>query len=207
MAASVLGLAAIGVADRNTLAGVVRMHDAASRRETDASRLRLLVGAACVFRDGTPDMLCYPPDRAAWGRLTRLLSVGKLRAKHGDASDAAKATNRCFLDYADLLAHGEGQVLIVVPPHRLDAAFARACRARRGGFSRSRLCRRHPPPSRRRCAPAARARRAWRADGRHQRRALPRPRAAAAAGRADLHPPAAASTRRAARWSPTPSAT
>ena len=125
VAASVLGLAAIGVADRNTVAGVVRMHDAVKQVEKQTpTGLRLLVGARLVFRDGTPDMLCYPHDRAAWGRLTRLLSVGKLRAKHGDASDAAKATNRCFLDYPDLLAHGDGQVLIVVPPHRLDIAFS-----------------------------------------------------------------------------------
>ncbi len=124
VAAAMLGLAAIGVADRNTVAGVVRMHDAVKQVEKQTqTRLRLLAGALLVFRDGTPDMLCYPRDRAAWGRLTRLLSVGKLRAKHGDASDEAKATNRCFLDYADLLAHGEGQLLIVVPPHRLDAAF------------------------------------------------------------------------------------
>src|SRR6185312_16074525 len=125
VAASVLGLAAIGIADRNTVAGVVRMHDAVKQVEKQTqTKQPLLVGSRLVFRDGTPDMLCYPQDRAAWGRLTRLLSVGKLRAKHGDASDEAKATNRCFLDYADLQAHSDDQLLIVVPPHRLDAAFA-----------------------------------------------------------------------------------
>jgi error-prone DNA polymerase len=117
-AASVLGLAAIGIADLNTVAGVVRMHDAAKQ-----VGVRLLVGSRLAFRDGAPDVLCYPQDRAAWGRLTRLLTIGKGRAKHGDSSDAAKAVSRCFLDYADLAEHGAGQALLVVPPHRLDVAF------------------------------------------------------------------------------------
>src|SRR5215470_8980612 len=116
--ASVLGLSAIGITDLNSVAGVVRMWDAAKQ-----VGLRLVVGARLSFRDDTPDLLCYPHDRAAWGRLTRLLTVGKARVPHGNTGDAAKATNRCFLHYADLLEHGEGQVLIVVPPDRLDAGF------------------------------------------------------------------------------------
>ena len=119
--AAALGLSAIGIADRNTVAGVVRAHDAARQ-----AGIRLLPGARLVFRDGTPDVLCYPTDRAAWGRLTRLLTKGKSRAPHGDTSELARATNRCFLDYADLLEHGEGQALLAVPPHRLDAAFRKA---------------------------------------------------------------------------------
>jgi error-prone DNA polymerase len=117
-AASVLELSAIGIADLNTVAGVVRMHDAAKQ-----VGIPLLVGSRLAFRDGTPDVLCYAQDRAAWGRLTRLLTVGKGRAQHGDNSDAAKALNRCFLDYTDLIEYGAGQVLLVVPPDRLDAAF------------------------------------------------------------------------------------
>ncbi len=116
--AAALGLSALGIADRNTVAGVVRAHDAARK-----AGIRLLPGARLVFRDGTPDMLCYPTDRAAWGRLTRLLTQGKGRAPHGDSSDLGRATNRCFLDYADLQEHGEGQALLVVPPHQLDAGF------------------------------------------------------------------------------------
>ncbi|MBV8402059.1 MAG: PHP domain-containing protein, partial [Acetobacteraceae bacterium] len=96
-AASVLGFSAIGIADLNTVAGVVRMHDAAKQ-----VGIPLLVGSRLAFRDGTPDVLCYPQDRAAWGRLTRLLTVGKGRAQHGDNSDAAKALGRCYLDYLDL---------------------------------------------------------------------------------------------------------
>jgi error-prone DNA polymerase len=119
--AAVLGLAAIGLADRNTVAGVVRMHDVAKQ-----AGIRFLPGARLVFRDGTPDLLCYPRDRAAWGRLTRLLTLGKQRAPHGDTSEAARAANRCFLDYADLLQYAEGQELLVVPPPRLDIAFRAA---------------------------------------------------------------------------------
>ena len=116
--ASVLGLSAIGITDLNSVAGVVRMWDAAK-----AAGVRLVVGARLSFRDDTPDLLCYPQDRATWGRLARLLTVGKGRVPHGDTGDAAKATNRCFLHYTDLLEHGEGQLLLAVAPDRLDVGF------------------------------------------------------------------------------------
>ena len=103
-----LGHAAIGIADCNTVAGVVRMHEAAKQ-----AGLPLLIGARLVFRDGTPDLLCYPTDRTAWGQLTRLLTVGKRRAKNAE----------CALEYADLQEHAEGQILLIVPPDRLNAAF------------------------------------------------------------------------------------
>ncbi|MDR3506770.1 MAG: PHP domain-containing protein [Caulobacteraceae bacterium] len=73
-----LGLAALGVADRNTLAGVVRAHAAAK-----AARLPLLIGCRLTFRDGA-ELIVYPRDRAAYGRLCRLLSIGKSRIG-GDA--------------------------------------------------------------------------------------------------------------------------
>jgi error-prone DNA polymerase len=116
--ASVLGLSAIGIVDLNSVAGVVRMWDAAKE-----VGVRLVVGARLSFRDDTPDLLCYPQDRAAWGRLTRLLTIGKGRVPHGDTGNAAKATNRCFLHYTDLLEHGEGQLLFAVAPDRLDVGF------------------------------------------------------------------------------------
>jgi error-prone DNA polymerase len=116
--ASVLGLSAIGITDLNSVAGVVRMHDAAKE-----VGIRMEVGARLSFRDDTPDLLCYPQDRAAWGRLTLLLTVGKERVPHGDSSDAAKAMNRCFLRYEDLLEYGEGQILLVVAPDQPDAGF------------------------------------------------------------------------------------
>ena len=81
--AAQLGYAAIGIADRNSLAGVVRAYDAWQRLDDEklkdldaAARPRLLVGARLVFCDGTPDILAYPQDRVAYGRLCQLLSEG-----------------------------------------------------------------------------------------------------------------------------------
>ncbi len=105
--AAELNYAAIGIADRNTLAGVVRAHVAAKE-----AGLKLLVGARLVPEDG-PEVLCYPADRAAYGRLTRLLTLGKRRARKG----------ACSLGLADLLAHAQGQTFIVMAPENLDEAF------------------------------------------------------------------------------------
>jgi error-prone DNA polymerase len=99
------GLAAIGIADRNSVAGVVRAHVKA-----EAERFRIVPGARLVFADGTFDILAYPSDRPAWGRLTQLLSKGKLRAEKGD----------CILHLPDLLERIEGLNLIVMPPARID---------------------------------------------------------------------------------------
>nr|Q07QK9.1 RecName: Full=Error-prone DNA polymerase [Rhodopseudomonas palustris BisA53] len=91
--ASALGLAAIGIADRNTLAGVVRAYSELDNEEL-FYKPKLLIGARLCFADGTPDILAYPTDRAAYGRLCRLLSAGKLRAGKGE----------CHLSFADLEA-------------------------------------------------------------------------------------------------------
>ncbi len=96
-----LGLAGLGLCDRNSVAGVVRAHLA--RREQNLS-LRYHPGARLIFADGTPDVLAYPRDRAAWGRLCRLLTVGNLRADKGD----------CILHLDDLLAHSFGLELVVM---------------------------------------------------------------------------------------------
>ena len=103
--AAALGLAGIGIADRNSVVGVVRAHSIAREKN-----MRLAVGARLVFRDGTPNILAYPSDLSSWGRLTRLLSRGKQRAEKGD----------CHLDLSDLLAWCEGQNLIVCPPAAAD---------------------------------------------------------------------------------------
>ncbi|HEY3776967.1 MAG TPA: error-prone DNA polymerase [Rhizomicrobium sp.] len=108
LAAALYGHAAIGIADRNTLAGVVRAYEATNEvREKFGSAPKLLVGARLVFVDGTPDILAYPIDRAAYGRLCRLLSTGKLRAAKGE----------CILRLSDLLAWQEGLLLVVMPTH------------------------------------------------------------------------------------------
>jgi error-prone DNA polymerase len=96
-----IGLAGLGLCDRNSVAGVVRAHLA--KREQNL-KLAYHPGARLVFADGTPDILAYPRDRAAWGRLCRLLTCGNLRADKGD----------CILRLDDLLAHAEGLALIVM---------------------------------------------------------------------------------------------
>ena len=76
-----IGLDGIGLCDRNSVAGVVRAH--LIKREQKLT-LRYHPGARLVFADGTPDILAYPRDRPAWGRLCRLLTAGNLRAEKGD---------------------------------------------------------------------------------------------------------------------------
>jgi error-prone DNA polymerase len=110
--ADALGLEALGVCDRNSLAGVVR----AWRAKKDlpaASKIRDLTGCRLDFADETPSLLVYPSDREAYGRLTRLLTVGQRRAKKAG----------CELHWTDFLDHAEGQLVLVVPPDRLDERF------------------------------------------------------------------------------------
>ena len=112
--AAELGLTGIGVADRNTLAGVVRAHVFARENRAALGGMRVAIGARLAFRDGSPDILAYPRDRAAYGRLCRLLTTGNLRAPKGE----------CWLDLTDLIAFGEGLQIIVLPsgkPDRLPA--------------------------------------------------------------------------------------
>jgi error-prone DNA polymerase len=70
-----LGYDAIGIADRNTLAGVVRMHSACT-----GGGIRPLIGCRLDLADA-PSLLAYPVDRDGYGRLSRLLSLGKMRAE------------------------------------------------------------------------------------------------------------------------------
>ena len=114
--ASTLRLAAIGIADHNTLAGVVRAYKELGNPELQ-HKPKLLIGSRLVFLDGTPDILAYPRDRAAYGRLCQLLT----RGKRGD--DTKKGECRLHLD--DLLEFAEGQLLILTLPHRFAAAQAR----------------------------------------------------------------------------------
>ena len=93
-----LGLAGLGIADRNTLAGVVRAHVYARENRAAMEGMRVVPGARLSFDDGTPDLLAYPKDRAAYGRLCRILTAGNLRAPKGE----------CHLRIEDLLDHGEG---------------------------------------------------------------------------------------------------
>jgi len=104
-----LGHGAIAIADRNTLAGVVRAHAAAKELG-----FRLVIGCRLDLTDA-PSLLCFPMDRAAYGRLCRLLTRGKRRTEKG----------QCQLAYADVVEHGEGQVMVALPPDQVEEGFAR----------------------------------------------------------------------------------
>src|SRR3954447_14202663 len=107
------GLPAIGIADHNTLAGVVRAYNELENPEVKY-KLKLLIGARLVFTDDTPDILVYPGDRAAYGRLCQLLTRGKRAAEKGG----------CHLKLTDLLEFAEGQLLVLTLPHRFETAKA-----------------------------------------------------------------------------------
>lgn len=108
-----LGLAAISITDINTFAGIVRGHAAAKE-----FGLRYVVGVRLQFQDG-PDVLAYPKCREAYGRICRLLTLGKRRTTKG----------HCELYIKDLLEWGEGSVLIVAGD---DARAAKALKAKFG---------------------------------------------------------------------------
>ncbi|NKJ40244.1 error-prone DNA polymerase [Rhizobium sp. SG570] len=97
--AASLGIEALAIVDRNSLAGIVRAHQAA--KDTG---VRLIVGCRLDLEGGL-SVLIYPTDRPAYARLCRLLSLGKKRA--------GKA--KCRLDWADLVAYGEGLIAVFLP--------------------------------------------------------------------------------------------
>ena len=118
--AKALGLAAIGVADRNTLAGMVR-----ALMGAEAVDLQLVIGARLGFTDGS-ELIVFPRDRAAYGRLCRLLSLGKSEVfsspslRDGEER-IEKAETRLTFDQAAGL--GEGMIALAPAPEQPDAAF------------------------------------------------------------------------------------
>ncbi len=114
-----LKLDGIGIADRNTVAGVVRAHQALKKARAGLLGMamppidfHLVVGARLVFEDGTPDIVAYPATRRGWGRLTRLLTVGNRRAEKGG----------CILGLGDLIAHHADMMLVVMPESSVRSA-------------------------------------------------------------------------------------
>ncbi len=95
-----LGLTAIGITDRNSFAGAVRAYDEAKKR-----KIKLLVGTRLVTIDGF-EVLTYPIDRTAYGRLCRLITAGNLKAKKSE----------CHLTFEEILNAAEGQIFIALPP-------------------------------------------------------------------------------------------
>ncbi|MDR3510315.1 MAG: error-prone DNA polymerase [Caulobacteraceae bacterium] len=119
--ARALGLAALGVADRNTLAGVVRAHAQAKKQG-----LPILIGCRLSFLDGA-ELIVYPRDRAAYGRLCRLLSIGKSAIEGADLPDQARGVRitkgECRLSFDQAAALGEGMIALARAPVLADAAF------------------------------------------------------------------------------------
>ena len=113
-----LGLSAIAITDRNSLAGVVRAHGAAKQ-----AGIKLVIGARLDLEDA-PSLLCFPTSRAAYGRLSRLLTVGRRRAPKGE----------CRLKLADMFDHGEGQIVVILPPAEPTKTFGRVLSTLRTHF-------------------------------------------------------------------------
>ncbi|MBZ9982446.1 MULTISPECIES: error-prone DNA polymerase [unclassified Mesorhizobium] len=102
--AAALGIEALAVVDRNSLAGIVRAHQAA--KDTG---VRLIVGCRLDLVDGM-SLLVYPTDRAAYSRLCRLLTLGKKRG--------GKA--KCRLEWSDLTDYAEGLIAVLIPDRADD---------------------------------------------------------------------------------------
>ena len=85
----------------------------------------LVTGARLDLEEGL-SLLCYPKDRKAYGRLSRLLSLGQARAQKG----------QCILYVEDVAAHAEGQIFIALPPETWDWREATSLRDRAGNAAR-----------------------------------------------------------------------
>jgi error-prone DNA polymerase len=132
-----LGLTAIGIADRNSFAGVVRAYDEARKR-----KVKLVVGTRLATIDGF-EILTYPTDRAAYGRLCRLITAGNLKAKKSE----------CHLTFEEILNAAEGQIFIALPPGIPPSSSPVECsgtgrgdRAKRGGRGNYENDRKPTPP-------------------------------------------------------------
>jgi len=112
--AKLLEITALGITDRNSLAGIVRAYDAS--RETG---VRLVIGCRLDLTDGT-SLLVYPTDRPAYSRLCRLLSIGKSRGGKG----------KCFLTWEDVVQWNEGLLAILLGDEANDVLKANLVRLR-----------------------------------------------------------------------------
>jgi DNA polymerase III alpha subunit len=118
--AKALGYAGLGICDTNTLAGVVRGHVAAKE-----AGIPYAVGCRLVLDDGG-EYLAWPTDRPSYGRLTQLLSQGRMSSPKGE----------CRIAQGDLLAAADGWVLAAVPPFAAGAAFQDRLRRKAGHLGR-----------------------------------------------------------------------
>jgi error-prone DNA polymerase len=141
--AAALGYRAVAIADRNTLAGIVRAHVAAKQHNMQiviGCRLVLMdaVGTGAVVGSGgaaSVELCVYPQDRDAYARLCTLLTLGKRRAPKGE----------CYLSVDDVAAHARGLLALAMPPetfgtpHGDHAAWERAVLRLRDIFGDDRL--------------------------------------------------------------------
>ena len=112
--ARALGYDAIGIADANTMAGVVRIHT-----EAKTLKLKPLIGCRIETVEGLA-FLAYPRNRAGYGQLCRLISAGRMRTLDGEW----QAKGACDISLAMLAGHTGDVQLILLPPRDLDQRFA-----------------------------------------------------------------------------------
>ncbi|MBV7267216.1 error-prone DNA polymerase [Erythrobacter ani] len=113
MTARALGYDAIGIADANSMAGVVRIHT-----EATTLKLRPVIGTRIETVEGLR-FLAYPKDRTAYGRLCSLISQGRMQTLSGEWQEKGA----CEIDLAMLAEHAEGSQLILLPPDDLETLF------------------------------------------------------------------------------------
>lgn len=119
-----LKLMAIGIADDNTLAGVVRAHAAAK-----LNKIKLIIGSRLHFADDTLSLILYPMDLSGYQALSRLLTAGKMRANKGS----------CELYFSDLAEVKTNVIAIALTPDRLDARFEHALKRCQAHFGKHRF--------------------------------------------------------------------
>jgi error-prone DNA polymerase len=112
------GLKAIGITDRNSLSSIVRAHIAAKE-----AGIKLVVGARLDLRDGA-SLLAFPMNRAAYGCLSRLITLGRRRAEKGD----------CELYRQDVIKIAKDTVLVSLPPEVPDFVFEKELQEWRQAF-------------------------------------------------------------------------
>lgn len=155
MAACLLGHAGMGLADRNTVAGVVRAwsqsksihieNKAEPEKSIEPVHLPYHPGCRLVFADGTPDILAYPRDRAGWGHLCRMLTQANMRGGKGAPllyqRDLFEWGDRLSLAVLPGLDGGEEETLALLRGlrHRFGTALRLAVAPAYGGSDRLRL--------------------------------------------------------------------
>ncbi len=105
--AMAMGMTALGLCDRNSFAGVVRGYVAARENQERSPDFRYLVGVRLCFADGTPDIIAYPTDRVAYGRLCKLITIGNRR---GEKSSPALLLSDLFGASAPVSSAEQGPV-------------------------------------------------------------------------------------------------